>query len=137
MGEYSQGKSAIAAICLKAAACQGIIGFWVSSRFLTEYKIEKTRFDDMQTIWERACVAPLVVLDEVQLRKEAKYGEQALEDLIRCRIENKRCTIVTTNHGKGEWVKRAPSLLAVVKEAMLPVVVMGHDFRKELAEGLA
>jgi DNA replication protein DnaC len=136
MGDYSQGKSAIGSICLKAAASEGIVGFWVSARSLTEYKIEKTRFDDFQTVWERACSAPLVVLDEVQIREEAKYGEQTLEDLIRYRVENGLGLILTTNHGKDELIRRAPSLMAVLREAVVPIVVAGHDFRKERAKEL-
>lgn len=132
MGKYSQGKSAIGSICLKAAACKGIVGFWVSARSLAEYKIEKTRFDDCQTVWERACSVPLLVIDEVQIRKEAEYGIQALEDLVRHRVENRLGLILTTNHGQDELLDKVPSLMAVLREAAVFIQVAGHDFRKEL-----
>ncbi len=137
MGEYSQGKSAIGSICLKAAACHGIIGFWVSARALAEYKIEKTGFDEYQTIWERAQQAPLLVIDEVQIRDNAKFTELALEELVRGRVDNQLCVILTTNHGREELQQRHPALMAVLQEAVVPVKVSGHDFRKEYAKELA
>lgn len=135
-GEYSTGKSAIAAMCLKAAACKGIIGYWIRAEMIPTYRIENTRFDAEQTVYERCLSVPLLVIDELILRTEMKYTEYAAEELLRCRVDARKCTIVTTNKSIADLQTKWPSLIAVMQECIYPVKISGKDFRKEIGKTL-
>jgi DNA replication protein DnaC len=128
-GEYSAGKSGLASIILKAAALKGIIGFWVVVRDLPEQVIKNVIFDDEYTVWERARMVPILVVDELLIRKEVRYTEQAVEVLIRHRVDEKLCTIITTNHTPQAIQKSYPALFAVLQEAVVPLKVSGMNFR--------
>ncbi len=131
-GEYSAGKSAIAAICLQRAAQVGVIGYWMSAADLPRYQIEGEMFDAELTCYERARLVPLLVIDEYFMRREMKWTEDAVDALVRARIDEMRCTILTTNHAPSQIEESRPALAAALKEATYPVKVSGHDFRKEL-----
>jgi DNA replication protein DnaC len=133
LGDYSRGKSAIAAICLKAAASVGVIGFWVTVRELAAYQIEKTQFDESQTIWDRALTCPLLVLDDIPAKSDT-YTAQALDSLVRHRVDAKKCCILTANLTQKYLSEHYQSLYAVLREAVVPVVIEGPDFRKLIAE---
>jgi len=131
-GDYGGGKSAIAAICLREAVKYGFIGVWVKAQQLPGYIITGTIFDNEQTFYERACSVPLLVLDEFQIRKEIMFKETIVEDLVRLRIDNKLVTIITSNIGLTQLEKGYPALYSVLQEALYPVKVWGHDFRREM-----
>lgn len=133
-GDYSQGKSGTASICLKAAAAHGILGMWVTARELPKHVIEKTVFDEQWSFIERAEYVPLLVIDEVQIRKNVAYSEQAVEALIRRRIDDEKCTIITTNHSKDDFQKSYPALFAALTEAVYPIWVGGHNFRQNISK---
>lgn len=130
-GNYSQGKSALAAICLKAAAARGIIGFWILAKEIPHHIIKETKFDDEFTVYQRALSVPLLVIDELQIRKNPAYTEISAEDLIRSRVDEQRPTIITTNVSLSEIKTGFPALSAVLEEAVLPVKVSGHNFRSD------
>lgn len=134
VGDYSRGKSGSAAIMLKAAASKGIIGLWLTARDLPTYVIEKTLFDDDLTVINRARQVPLLVIDELQIRDSVAYSEQAVEMLVRKRIDDGKCTIITTNHSTKELKHKYPALIAALSEAVYPVSVSGHNFRQEIAD---
>ena len=132
-GEYSRGKSAISSICLKAAyAKAGIIGYWVKSRTLPDIRINQLMYSEMESIWDRCCMIPLLVIDELMLVKD-RYTEQAIEELIRVRVDECRATVLTTNH-MPSWIEdNFSSLYAVLREsaAFKWVKVEGYDFRTD------
>jgi DNA replication protein DnaC len=97
-------------------------------------QIEKVPFDDEMNLYERALSVPILVLDELKLRTEAKGVEQYCEMLIRRRIDDKKCTIITTNHAPSVIKEKYPALYAPLMESVLPVKIEGHDFRKAIAE---
>jgi len=133
-GEYSRGKSAIGSICLKAAyAKSGVIGYWVKSRSLPELRINRVMFSDVESVWERCCSIPLLVIDELLLVSDSRYTEQAIEELVRVRVDECLATIVTTNH-RPVWVRdNFPSIYAALQEsaAFRWVKVEGYDFRTD------
>jgi len=136
-GDYSRGKSALAAIILKAAVAKlDLIGFWMSARDITRHIMDKTVFDSEMSVYERAETVPILVLDELIIRDDIKYTEQSLEFLIRHRVAEKLCTIVTMNYRPEELDKKYPSLVAVMREALVGIRVAGHDFRKDIASTL-
>jgi len=136
-GEFSRGKSGTASILLKAAAAHGYIGLWLRARDLPGYVIEKTWFDDDQLVIDRARTVPILVIDELQIRDQVAYSEQAVEMLVRQRIDDMRCTIITTNYSTDELKQKYPALTEAMREAVRPVIVAGHDFRAQRQEEMA
>ena len=134
-GEYGRGKSAIAAIFLMQVLALGKMGFWVNAKKIPQYAIEKTSWES-QTIYERAMEVPLLVIDEFQIRPEIKFQESIVEDWVRERIDAKRSTIITTNISPKQLEKSFPAMHNVVQEAMIPVWIIGKDFRAEIGEQL-
>jgi len=131
LGKYSTGKSACAAICLKAAAVAGHLGLWINAREILSHKIQKTPFDEEFTLYERVLVVPVLVVDEVTVASTATQVEAEIENVVRSRLEDRRATIVTTNEIKTTFTKRMPGLAAAMKECMFPLKCGGHDFREE------
>lgn len=134
VGEYSTGKSGCAAIMLKAAAMRGIIGLWIRARDLPQFVIEKTPFDEELLMIDRVCQVPLLIIDEVQIRDDIAYSEQAVENVIRKRLDDEKCTILTTNHKVVDLKTKYRALTEALKETVYPVVVSGFDFRSERAK---
>lgn len=75
-GLYGRGKSAMAAICLKAAARHYQYGLWITAKTLPGLIIDKKMFDDNLTYYERALSVPLLVLDEFQIRANISFIEK-------------------------------------------------------------
>ena len=131
-GEYSSGKSAIASLCLAEAARHNIIGYWISAADLPRYQIEGEMFDEELTCYQRSKLVPLLVIDEYFMRKDMKWTEDAVDALVRSRIDDQRCTIITTNHTPTQIEESRPALAAALRQAAYPVKVAGHDFRKQI-----
>lgn len=132
-GDYSTGKSAIASIVLKAALNSRISEcYWVRAKELPGIQIEKTTNQDGDSYFEILRNATLLVIDEFQVREDIKYTESLFEDVTRYRIDQKLSTIITTNVAIRELERRYPALYAVLQEAVTPVKVYGHDFRKPM-----
>lgn len=138
VGDFGRGKSALAAICLKAAAVRGHIGLWITARKIAGYRINKDMFDDYMTYMERAETVPILVIDEVQLAKGDNVGftELAIEELIRDRIDAKLCTIMTSNLSPGEIKDRVPSMANLFGEAVVKVEVAGINWRAKIQDDL-
>jgi DNA replication protein DnaC len=138
VGDFGRGKSALAAICLKAAAVRGHIGYWISARKVAGYKINKDMFDDHITCMERAETVPILVIDEVQLARgeNAGFTELAIEELVRDRVDAKLCTIMTSNMSPAEIKDRVPSIGNLLGEAVIKVEVAGVNWRSIKQENL-
>jgi predicted ATPase len=130
-GDYGRGKSALAAMTLKAAAIQRKLGLWIRAKDLPEYIINDTPFVEEQTMLERAKECCILVIDEFQVRKNIGFYETAIEDLLRGRIADGKTTIVTSNIVPKELSETYPPLYSVLQESLYPIKVSGHDFRAE------
>jgi len=130
-GPFSSGKSALAAICIKSAIFVGQIGYWLRYMDLTAGKIEAIPFDAESTVYERCLLVPLLVVDELIVRKSAQYSEILLEEVVRHRLDDTLSTIITTNHTLAELSERHPALCAALSEKVTFVEVKGYDFRKK------
>ena len=129
-GEYSSGKSGIAALCMKAAINYGHIGFWVRCLDITADKIEKNMFDENTSVYDRCLEVPILVIDEVIIKKNVAYSEILLEEVIRHRIDDVKTTIITSNHTLKDLEDRHPALMAALSESCFPINVKGWDYRK-------
>lgn len=129
-GEYSTGKSSIAAILLKAALAKHTLGYWVSHLDLPDIIIHRQRRDDDILILDYIREVPVLVLDELVIRDSVGFAEVAAENLIRKRIDNVCSTIITTNFAPASLEKSQRSLFEVLHERCIWVHVAGHNFRR-------
>lgn len=136
-GEYSRGKSAIAALLLREALGLGIIGYWLPMRNWAKVQIEKTLFDASYniTVEEHCLECPLLVVDEFVLRDNIAYNEQAMEHLIRQRADEDHSTIITTNLSWRTLESEYPAISAAMVGVYKWIEVRGYDFRAD-PEGL-
>lgn len=134
-GDYGRGKTALGAIILKAGATFGHIGLFIRTDNLPTYVIEKTKFDETYTMMERIRDVPILVLDEVIIWGDKR--DWYLESLIRDRVNEEKATILTSNLGPGQLRDKYPGLASVLKEAVLPVKIEGHDFREDIKNDIS
>ncbi len=73
----------------------------------------------------------MLIIDEFQLRATIKYTENAIEDLIRHRLDDCLATIVTTNIVLTDLKGSYPALYSVLQDGLYPVKIQGYDFRAD------
>ena len=130
-GPYGSGKSASAAICAKAALSQLKFSYWVKGEDLPGIVINR-RVDPLgDPIINRLMFADLCIIDELIVRADIKYTEQAADHLIRARADLGKATIMTTNHSANSLKRMYPSLYNITTESMRYVNVAGYDFRAD------
>ena len=134
-GPHSSGKSALAAIALKAALvkCQKV-GLWVRGSHIAGHKIEEDLYDSDSTMYERCHEVPLLVIDELILRGTSK-AEHFVEELIRERVDERGAMILTTNSTPRQLKDTHPGIAEVLIEAVEPVKIEGTNFRKKIKDG--
>lgn len=133
-GDYSNGKSGAAVILLKIAAINGKTGLFIKASKIPGMIIEKHKFDETTSMYERIQEVDLLVIDEIILRGDDRYTDTIAEEIIRDRVSNQKSTIITTNYSPAKINDKYPALAAVMKEAMVPVKFRGKDFREEQKE---
>lgn len=131
-GDYSQGKSAISSIILKAAATYRNIGLFIKAHDVPSYYIDDIYYNMEQTMLERAISVPILVVDELIIKTGSGKAEAYVEQLIRQRIADNQSTVITTNLTTNSLKEKYPALVAVMQEALYPVHVSGHNFREEI-----
>jgi len=140
-GANGNGKTSAALVAAMEARRWGYTALFMAAAKLKEHVIQKTLFDDEQTVWERAHEVDVLVIDDVGKGSlDSKgFGERILDELIRARAARGKVTILTTNMTpdrlkKTETLKK--STFETLKECVLPVCVTGTDFRTEKREEL-
>ena len=136
-GDYSRGKSSIAAIICKMLIYKGIFPFWLEYQDLAGYIINDTMFNDTTTMVRRAAEADFLICNEFNPKAYQKpMPIDCLDYVIRERVAAKKTTIITSNTSPGE-LKNDPkvgpmcqSLVAISREAFTSVLLEGKDLRK-------
>ena len=137
-GAPSTGKSACAAICLKAAAKAGVIGYWVAAVDLGFASVREDQFDVDYTVEQRARYVPLLVIDNLRdVGERSAHADRVVDDVVRSRIDGGKTTIITTLLTPEQLKTRFPSFAAALMEAVVPVACAGWDFRKMIAQRMA
>lgn len=135
-GDYGRGKSALGSIVLKAAATFGKLGLWVRAANLPKFIIEKVKFDSDILMSERILSVKILLLDEVLVRGDDRYSDTVIEDVVRERVNENLCTVITTNLSPDIFGTKYPALASVLKEAVYPVRVSGFDFRQQIRDDI-
>jgi DNA replication protein DnaC len=99
----------------------------VTAEGLRSAVLNKTRFDEDQTLWDRALSVEFLVLDDLgkEHRDAQGFGERLFEDLIRQRSGAMKVTFMTSNMSPaqmqgGEHAYK-PSMLRVMREVVTPI----------------
>lgn len=129
-GDYGYGKSACAAIMLKAALRWGQVGMWIMAEEYLNAIFNNIHYSEDQTVEQRCRDAPLLVIDELILRDKAQQKEIMLEGLIRSRLETRRTTLITTNHPLSFISANHKGLASVLKGHFWLVQPRGNNFRE-------
>ncbi len=130
-GDYSQGKSAIACIILKLAAKQRHLGYWARCSNMCSDIVSERMFDHSMSINDRMLSVPILVIDELLIHDDRR--DAYVENIVRERVNEGYATIITSNYSTTKLKTKYPALAEVLKEAVTPIRIDGHDFRKEIA----
>ena len=131
-GENSRGKTALSTMLLRCLP-KGMWGLFVVSEKIPKYIIERTEFDPYEKYIDRMRSVDLLVLDEIVIHNTDTFRDTCIESVLRDRVMDQKSTIITTNWTPDRLRKEYSSMYEVLREAVLPVQVEGHNFRSERA----
>lgn len=134
-GDYGTGKTGLAAIIAKAALSKGYMSLWISAESIPAYMCEDIYFSEEMTMKDRMFSVPLLVIDDLRLRDQttakSDWIERWLESVIRRRMDNTLCTVITSNNSVHE-LKKLKAVYAITSEACTFLEIKGKNFRKDL-----
>jgi DNA replication protein DnaC len=134
--ENGTGKTAISVIIAKEALRCGYTVFFEESSRLKSCIMNKNVFEEGLSIEDRVKQVDLLILDDIgkEYRTASGYAESSIESLIRDRVQKMRTTVITGNVvPKNLQSIYSDDFAALLKESMIPISVVGHDFRAEKA----
>ncbi len=141
-GEFGRGKSAAAAIALKAALGKGKFGLWVNFCDICEYVTkDSVRYSESESMYERMKSCDLLVIDEFSITSKDWFPIQVIERIVRDRVRNMKPTIVTSNHSPSFLTKKdtaeqrkiavqVEGLVSIMQEAVSGCMITGKNWRK-------
>ena len=133
-GDYSQGKSACAAMCCKEVIGRGGTALFIYTDDVKDFYIDRIPFDDDQTMVQRMESVDLLVLDNMGEEPEKDYSQGRLIKILRKRTDRVKSTIVTTNLNSEELAERyGQKAMQIMIPSMKPVKVAGKNWREERA----
>lgn len=138
--EQGTGKTSVAALIAKEALRYGKTVFFEESSRLKGMLINKEQFEEGTSIEARIEMVDLLVLDDIgkEYRTSSGYAENAIETLVRARVQKVKTTIMTGNiHPKDMKKIYSEYFSALLKESVVPVNVTGYDFREARAKALS
>ena len=135
-GNNGRGKTSAGCLILMEARRQGYTGLLLEAAKVKGIVINRTEFDDDETLWERAQSVDFLVFDDLwKGTADGKgFGEDLIDELIRTRSANMKPTIITTNMGlaqavAGGFVKQ--STVQALRESVVVLEVIGPNMRVE------
>ncbi len=135
-GPNGTGKTSMAVVIAKELRRRFHAVLFVQASALRGSVISNEMFDEMETLWHRACNVTVLIIDDLGKGTQDRtgFGERMVDDLIRARNSNKLVTIITTNMAaKGDNNALSTALKAStmhsLKEHVVPVRVDGGNKR--------
>lgn len=135
-GPNGTGKTSMAVVIAKELRRRFRSVLFVQAAALRGSVISNEMFDEMETLWQRACNVEVLVIDDLGKGTQDRtgFGERMIDDLIRSRNSNQLVTIITTNMAaKGENNALSTALKAStmhsLREHVVPVWVSGGNKR--------
>jgi len=136
-GDYGRGKTALAGVCLKACMAHGGTSLMLRGMELKDAIIDKPAFDDNETLNQRMLAVDLLAIDDPERGGDSTWSRSCLEEVVRARTDAKQSTILATNLGPAQLKEFLGSgLFHVIRECMVPVEVVGKDWRESVSSTL-
>jgi DNA replication protein DnaC len=138
-GPNGVGKTSSAAVILKAARIRGYTGlFGTAAQFISDI-MDKTIFNEVSTIAQRAREVDLLVIDDLckepsgQHKSGVLATERMIENLIRDRSGDLKSTIVTMNPNPNMALESryGLSLTKLIGQNFIPIFLNGPCKRDE------
>ena len=133
-GNNGRGKTAALVWLAMQIRRRGYRVLYVETAKLKSYKIERTRYDATQTIWERMMEVDVLVLDDLGKGVSDSKGfmQELVDELVRTRGAHLRPTLISTNVAPAKLVKDdflKKSTLAMLQETVGFFHCKGDDIR--------
>ena len=133
-GNNGRGKTGALVWLAMQIRRRGYTVLYLESAKLKQHKIEKTPFDAVTTLWERAMDVDVLVLDDFAKGVSDSKGfmQELVDELIRTRGAHLRSSLISTNVEPGKMVKDdflKKSTLAMMQETVAFFHVSGGDLR--------
>lgn len=135
-GPNGTGKTSIGSVILKHARRMGFTCLFINTASLKDVIVSREIYDQESglTLWNRAKIVDFLLLDDLGKGSQDStgFGERMIDELIRARYADNRCTIITTNIPKSnltDFIK--PSTLHILKGSSAQIKVDFYDFRVE------
>ena len=137
--ENSTGKTSVAVLVVKQALRLRKTAFFEESGRLKTALIKNEEFEDRTSLESRVRRVDVFVLDDIgkEYRTETGFAENLIESILRERSQMMKTTIMTGNISPKAIEKiYSRDLAALLREIMIPIEVVGIDWRKEKANEL-
>lgn len=131
-GANGRGKTGMAVVLAKWSRRHGYKVLFMEAAELKRCVIEKIAFDEVETMWERASMVDMLVLDDFGKGSKDRtgFGARVIDQLIRHRSANKRATMITTNMDTDQIAdEMKESTMHTFQECIIPCHVEGVDRR--------
>lgn len=139
-GPYRAGKTAGAAIILKAAVAHRFTAYFLRVGELADAVIEKWLWSDgdrIETVRHRIVGVDLLVLDDLGAdRNKSDFLPALFEEIVRERFDRHRVTLLTTNLSMVELRTRFSGIFQVLQECAAPVEVGGTHWHDDNVKSL-
>ncbi len=133
-GSNGNGKTSAAACFAKEYRRRGHTVLFMQAAELKRMVIDKERFDEDETYWDRASSVGVLILDDLGkgTMDTTGFGAELIDELIRTRSAKNLVTFITSNVDPREWILKLglkESTIQTLKECALSVQVEGEDLR--------
>jgi len=139
-GDNSRGKTHAASAVLKEAQRAGYSAYAILASDLKSAYIDERRFDDAQTMVQRAETVDVLLLDDVgkeYINSKSGWAEQCFETLLRKRTRDLKTTLITTNLTPRDFSERyAKSASSLIYESSIRIHVEGKNYRQVIGQHL-
>lgn len=101
-GKNGTGKTALACLLAMEARKHGYTALFLNASEIVSATITREKFDDSQTLMQRAASVDLLVIDDmgketISESKDSDAVMRIIETIVRTRVGNLRSTIMTSN----------------------------------------
>lgn len=131
-GPYGSGKTGSGVLVLKEVRARGGSSLMVSASEIPSAIIEKTRYDEDYSLYERMIGVDALLIDDLRREHVKDWGKSAIESVIRKRYDDNRLVIITTNSSDKDELKTAyAAAMQALRERCRLVDISGVNFRSK------
>lgn len=131
-GPYRKGKTGASILLMKEVVSRGGTAYFLRADEVAGVTVEKTMFDEDQTVENRMKAVDLLVIDDLGTEATREAGAGMLERLIRWRYDSRKSLVVTTNASSEQLERKlTPGTLLVMKSVLSRVHVDGTTWLQE------